>query len=120
MRDRVHAWWLDDCVLPARQVNGGPALEAVALPELCDEIVNDVLQLVYDPYFRKREDDDVDGTCVEHGARAFELVYRQSTKDVCAAHGPATVCPACLDMFEPSFLAAHGCGPASAAAASTK
>ncbi len=86
------------------------------MPELCDEIVNDVLQVVYDPYFRKDEDDATDGTREEHGTRAFELVYRQSTVDPCAAHGPAAVCPACLDMFEPSFLATHSCGAASAAA----
>ncbi len=88
------------------QVNGGPALEAVALPELCESIVNDVLQLVYDPYFYTDEEVGSEASAAP-AEPAFVLVYKSTASEPCAAHGPSAVCPSCLDMFEPGFLDAH-------------
>jgi hypothetical protein len=35
------------------EINGGPALEGVARPEMCEQIVDDVLCLVLDPWLKK-------------------------------------------------------------------
>ena len=82
------------------EVNGGPALEGVARPDLCVNIVEDVMKMVIDPFLKKcyagvaeKEEggDDKKGEVLQHGTE-FVKVWERGRERIVGGEQPYSVC----------------------------